>query len=163
DEALAILDDNIPDIILSDYEMPQENGFDFRHKLMENPKLKKIPFVFLTAFTDQKLMTEGLDLMAVDYIDKGIPLSLVVTKINNILAAVKEQHERSMQELRTAAEALNLRSVPVHIPAIPGFNTNLFHHTFQNYPGGDFIDFIPINDAYTFILLGDVMGKKWGA
>ena len=25
------------------------------------------------------------------------------------------------------------------------------------------IDFIKINDRFTFIVLGDVMGKKWGA
>ncbi|MGV8879797.1 MAG: SpoIIE family protein phosphatase [Sphingobacteriaceae bacterium] len=162
-DALTILEVSIPDIILSDYEMPVTNGFDFRHQLIENPKLKNIPFVFLTAHADQKLMMKGLDLQAVDYIIKGTPIKVVVSKLNNILSAVREQHERSMQELRIAAEGLDLRSVPAILPNIPGFKIDFWHQTFQNYPGGDFMDFIPVDQDFTFVILGDVMGKKWGA
>lgn len=162
-DALTILEVNLPDIILSDYEMPVTNGFDFRHQLIGNPKLKNIPFVFLTAHADQKLMMKGLDLQAVDYIIKGTPIKVVVSKLNNILSTVREQHEKSMQELRIAAEGLDLRSVPAMLPNVPGFKIDFWHQTFQNYPGGDFMDFIPIEDDFTFVILGDVMGKKWGA
>lgn len=162
-DALAILNENIPDIILSDYEMPGNNGFEFRLRLIENPKLKNIPFVFLTAHTDQKLMMEGLDLLAVDYIIKGTPVNVVVSKLNNILSAVREQHKNSMQELRIAAEGLNLRAVPTSLPIVPGFKLDFWHQTYQDYPGGDFLDFIPVDKDFTFVILGDVMGKKWGA
>src|SRR5690606_38143848 len=65
---------------------------------------------------------------------------------------------------RTAAEALNLRSVPIKPPVVPGYEINFWHQTFQNYPGGDFIDFITTPSSnHIFIVLGDVMGKKWGA
>jgi sigma-B regulation protein RsbU (phosphoserine phosphatase) len=106
---------------------------------------------------------KGLDLQAVDYINKDTPISVVVSKINNILNTLRVQHERSIQELRTAAEALNLISIPQDAPNVPGFSINFWHQSYQNYPGGDFIDFIKIDDRFTFIVLGDVMGKKWGA
>lgn len=162
-EAFIILRTEYPDIILSDYEMPETNGFDFRQQLLADPKLKNIPFVFLTSFTDENMVMQGLDLQAVDYIVKDTPIPVIVSKLNNLLKTVREQHEQSLQELRRTAEALNLRSVPEHSPTITGFDVKFWHQTFKNYPGGDFIDFIQVDDHYTFIVLGDVMGKKWGA
>ena len=71
EQGLQILKGVVPDIILSDYEMPKLNGFDFRKLLIDSPQLKNIPFVFLTSHTDKKTMMKGLDLQAVDYINKN--------------------------------------------------------------------------------------------
>lgn len=164
EEAFQLLEHISPDIILSDYQMPGINGFEFREQVMKDPRWRNIPFVFLTSFTDNELILQGLDMQAADYIAKDIPVTVLVSKLNNILANIREQHEKSIQELRTAAEALNLRSVPVQAPEIAGYDIDFWHQTFQNYPGGDFIDFITTPaSSHIFIILGDVMGKKWGA
>lgn len=163
DEAMEILSLEMPDIILSDYQMPDEDGFEFRTRILNDKRLKNIPFVFLTAFTDRNMIQKGLDMQAVDYIDKETPVPLVVSKLNNILQAIRKEHEKSIYEIRVAAEALNLSSVPSEPPVISGFNINFLYKTFEDYPGGDFIDFIRFDNQYTFIVLGDVMGKKWGA
>jgi sigma-B regulation protein RsbU (phosphoserine phosphatase) len=163
DEAMAILGLERPDIILSDYHMPDVDGFAFRQNLIAMPGYKDIPFMFLTSEDDNELMLKGINLEAVDYILKDTPLPVVVTKINNFLTTVREQHERTLKELSVAAMALNLHSVPQRLPVIKGFEVDFWHKSFQNYPGGDFIDFIKIDERYTFIVLGDVMGKKWGA
>ena len=34
---------------------------------------------------------------------------------------------------------------------------------FEGIPGGDFVDYFNIDDEHLAIILGDVMGKKWGA
>ncbi|OOQ61805.1 fused response regulator/phosphatase [Mucilaginibacter pedocola] len=161
-DAQALLKQQRPDIILSDYHMPEVNGFEFRQQLMATD-LKDIPFMFLTSEVDSGVMLEGINLEAVDYILKDTPVAVVVSKINNFLSTVREQHERALKELSKAAMALNLHSVPKQLPAIQGFEADIWHQPFQNYPGGDFIDFIKIDDRYTFIVLGDVMGKKWAA
>jgi len=152
-----------PDIILSDYHMPEVNGFQFRQGLMENAAYRDIPFMFLTSEVDNDVMLEGINLEAVDYILKDTPVPVVVSKINNFLSAVREQHELALKELSKAAMALNLHSVPQKLPQMKGFELDFWHKPFQNYPGGDFIDFITIDERYTFIVLGDVMGKKWAA
>jgi sigma-B regulation protein RsbU (phosphoserine phosphatase) len=162
-EAMAILGQDRPDIILSDYHMPDVDGFAFRQNLIAVPEYKDIPFMFLTSEDDNELMLKGINLEAVDYILKDTPLPVVVSKINNFLSTVREQHERTLKELSVAAMALNLHSVPQKLPVIKGFELDFWHKAFQNYPGGDFIDFITIDARYTFIVLGDVMGKKWGA
>jgi sigma-B regulation protein RsbU (phosphoserine phosphatase) len=119
--------------------------------------------MFLTSEGDNDLMLEGINLEAVDYILKGTPVPVIVSKINNFLHTVREQHERTLKELSKAAVSLNLNSIPQKNPIVKGFDIDFWHKPFQNYPGGDFIDFITINEQYTFIVLGDVMGKKWGA
>lgn len=163
DAAMELLKQERPDIILSDYHMPDVDGFAFRQNLIAVPEFKDIPFMFLTSEDDNELMLKGINLEAVDYILKNTPLPVVVSKINNFLSTVREQHERTLRELSVAAMALNLHSVPQRLPVIKGFEVDFWHKPFQNYPGGDFIDFITIDERYTFIVLGDVMGKKWGA
>lgn len=162
-QAMDMLLQDVPDIILSDYHMPDVDGFVFRQDLIKIPQFKNIPFMFLTSEVDNDVMLEGINLEAVDYILKDTPVPIVVSKINNFLNSIREQHERAIQELSVAAMALNLNSVPQILPNLKGFDIDFWHKPFQNYPGGDFIDFITIDERHTFIVLGDVMGKKWGA
>ncbi|MGE5861652.1 MAG: PP2C family protein-serine/threonine phosphatase, partial [Ignavibacteria bacterium] len=62
-----------------------------------------------------------------------------------------------------AADSLRVKVVPDNDPVFEGFQINHWHQPFQGIPGGDFIDFIQINEDNIVIVLGDVMGKKWGA
>jgi sigma-B regulation protein RsbU (phosphoserine phosphatase) len=163
EEAMTLLKNEIPDLILSDYQMPGTDGFAFRQSLMAIPEYKNIPFMFLTSVTDHAHMIAGISLDAIDYIDKDTPIAFIISKINNYLNSIRERHEHTIRELSSAAMALNLYSVPQETPRIDGFEIDFWHKSFENYPGGDFIDAIAINNRYTFIILGDVMGKKWGA
>jgi len=161
-EALTILESHQPDIILSDYEMPNMNGFVFRQKLLQNQATKDIPFVFLTTHKENELVMKGLgELHAVDFINKDTPLPVIISKLDNLLTTVRQKQAHAVEELRKAAEAINVKSIPVKSPAFKNFEVNFWHEPYHGYPGGDFIDFIKISDRYTYIILGDVMGKKW--
>src|SRR6201996_1588488 len=162
-EGIDYLNLNIPDAILSDYEMPEMNGIEFRKFLITNPDFKDIPFVFLSYITDNDLMSEGLDLQAVDYVVKETPVNVIVSKIGNLIDTVQKQRELSVQEIKKAALALNIRTVPKVAPVVQGFDIDFWHQAYQDVPGGDFIDFIEVDERYSYIVLGDVMGKKWVA
>jgi sigma-B regulation protein RsbU (phosphoserine phosphatase) len=153
----------VPDLIISDYEMPDKNGFEFRKQLLRHQSLKNVPFLFLTSINDERFIQEGLDLKAIDYMAKNIPPARILSKINNLMLAVKEHYERSLSEVKGVAEKLNLRNIPLQAPKLKNFEVNYFNQSYQSQPGGDFIDFIKVDDRYTFVILGDVMGKKWGA
>ncbi len=164
DAAEEILNNNeVPDLIISDYEMPDKNGFEFRKRLLKHDLLKNVPFLFLTSVNDEHFIQQGLDLKAIDYMAKDIPPARILSKINNLMLAVKEHYERSLSEVKSIAEKLNLRNIPKEAPTLKNFSISYFNQSYQYQPGGDFIDFIKIDERHTFVILGDVMGKKWGA
>ncbi|MBN1396913.1 MAG: carbohydrate binding domain-containing protein, partial [Bacteroidetes bacterium] len=47
-----------PDLIICDYNMPAMKGDEFHNELIDNPKYKKIPFIFLSAIADEDLIIE---------------------------------------------------------------------------------------------------------
>lgn len=60
----------LPDLILADIMMPVMDGYAFHEKVRENPFLNHIPFVFLTAKTDENDIRHGKELGADDYLTK---------------------------------------------------------------------------------------------
>ncbi|MFO7725410.1 MAG: response regulator transcription factor [Oceanipulchritudo sp.] len=59
-----------PDLVLSDIMMPELDGYGVFEALQKDPLTAIIPFIFLTAKTDQSDIREGLGLGADDYITK---------------------------------------------------------------------------------------------
>jgi sigma-B regulation protein RsbU (phosphoserine phosphatase) len=162
-EALQHLENHQPDVILSDYEMPEMNGLEFRRSVLNAESLKDIPFMFLTGFDDKEIMNTGLGLQAIDYVIKSTPVDVIIAKINNLLHTVNKQRELSELEIKKTVAALNIKAVPQNIPQVSGLSIDFWHRDYQDIPGGDFIDFIEADNRYLFIILGDIMGKKWKA
>ncbi len=70
EEALQIVEQQPPDLILLDVLMPQMKGRAVCAKLKANPKTQQIPIIFLTALGMPDHIKEGLDLGAEDYLVK---------------------------------------------------------------------------------------------
>ncbi len=68
--ALDYLEDNPVDLILSDLNMPVMDGLEFLKIVKENPKLKDIPFLILTANSEPESNQEAKTLGALDFIAK---------------------------------------------------------------------------------------------
>ncbi|MGD1700376.1 response regulator [Dapis sp. BLCC M229] len=84
-EALQVASQSPPDLILLDVMMPEINGFEVCQCLRDNPKLKTIPIIFLTALDDEKSKLKGLELMGDDYITKPFNTRLLLAKVANLL------------------------------------------------------------------------------
>lgn len=56
DEAIKVLESDNVDLILSDYNMPGMNGYEFLKYVRASPKFKNIPFILLTSEVDQTKM-----------------------------------------------------------------------------------------------------------
>lgn len=69
-DALEIIAEEIPDLILLDVMMPGINGYEVCQKLKLDDSTKDIPIIFLTAVKDITDKTKAFELGAVDYITK---------------------------------------------------------------------------------------------
>jgi signal transduction histidine kinase len=69
-QALQMVSNVKPDLILLDIMMPEMDGFEACQHLKKDPETKDIPIIFLTAKTDIIDIVKGLELGAVDYITK---------------------------------------------------------------------------------------------
>ncbi len=74
-----------PDIILSDYNMPEMNGFELCEKIKKTFETSHIPVILLTVMTDEQHVEEGFKLGADDYIEKPFDVKYLKLKIDNII------------------------------------------------------------------------------
>lgn len=162
-EGIEIAEKFKPDLIISDVMMPEVNGFEFRKLLMENAELKKIPFVFLTAKAEEDDILEGYNLEIEDYIIKTSSPKIVLAKVAAILKTLEKERTKIVSEVQKAADSMGVKVVPDEYPKFDGFEIKHWHLPHKNVPGGDFIDYIKIDEDNIIIVLGDTMGKRWGA
>jgi sigma-B regulation protein RsbU (phosphoserine phosphatase) len=162
-EGLAQALKNKPDLIISDVMMPEMDGFEFRKKLLEDEDLKSIPFVFLTAKGAEDDILQGFDLEIEDYIIKTSSPKVVIAKVSAILKSLEKERVKIVDEVQKAADTMGAKVVPDEALSFDGFKIKHWHLPFKNVPGGDFIDYFKIDEDNIVIVLGDVMGKRWGA
>ena len=69
-KALQMAADLLPDLILLDIVMPEQDGYEIIKILKEEPETAQIPVIFITAKSSKEDMLKGFELGAVDYIAK---------------------------------------------------------------------------------------------
>ena len=82
--ALKFLERKKTDLILLDYEMPEENGPAVLEKLRANEETKDIPVIFLTGVSDRKKIQEALALRPQSYLLKPIEREKLIEAITKI-------------------------------------------------------------------------------
>jgi DNA-binding response OmpR family regulator len=69
-EALSLMKRQKPDLVLSDIEMPNLNGYDLLRQIRADKKLASIPCIFMSGRDDYDHLMTALDLGAADYLPK---------------------------------------------------------------------------------------------
>lgn len=77
--------DYFPDLIICDFNMPNMKGDKFHDKLLDSPKYKNIPLIFLSAISDIDLIVERRMKGAADYLKKPIEEELLFLTVNHNL------------------------------------------------------------------------------
>ena len=71
-EAIKYIKNNPVDLALLDYSMPTMSGYEVLMNIKSNPSTSKIPVIFLTAETNERMRMEMIDRGASDYIHKPV-------------------------------------------------------------------------------------------
>uniref|UniRef100_N2ATX9 Stage 0 sporulation protein A homolog n=1 Tax=Eubacterium plexicaudatum ASF492 TaxID=1235802 RepID=N2ATX9_9FIRM len=83
--ALKFLETKMTNLILLDYEMPEENGPAVLEKLRANPVTSSIPVIFLTGINDRKKIQQVLMLKPQGYLLKPIDHDKLVETIEKTI------------------------------------------------------------------------------
>lgn len=84
-EALDLLAEQAFDLVLLDVMMPEVDGFTVCRKIKEDPRLKEIPVIFLTAKGGGEALAEGFESGAIMYINKPFTANKLLTIVNTML------------------------------------------------------------------------------
>ncbi len=116
--ALKIAEKFKPDLILLDIMMPDMDGYAVCEKLKQNPVLKDIPIIFVTAKDQEADEAKGFKLGAVDYIAKPVSPILVKARIKTHLALYDQERELRKQVFEKTREINETRLKTINMLGI---------------------------------------------
>lgn len=90
--ALATLEAEQPDVVLLDIMMPHVSGMDLLRARYDREDLQHIPFIILTANTENETKRQALKLGATDFLNKPVDPNDLVLRVQNALI-IKRHHD----------------------------------------------------------------------
>jgi len=85
-EALSIISDFVPNLVLLDIMMPDVDGYDICTYIKKQEKLNQTKVVFMSAKTSEEDIKKGYDLGASLYISKPFSTRVLTKQIETLLA-----------------------------------------------------------------------------
>jgi CheY-like chemotaxis protein len=92
-DALAGMRETVPDLILCDVLMPFMDGRALFREVKESPKLKDVPFVFLSGVEDDAEIVDTLERGADDFVSKPFNMSRLLAKVRAMLRLAERRHD----------------------------------------------------------------------
>jgi DNA-binding response OmpR family regulator len=111
EEALELIRENPPDLILSDIMMPKMDGYELCREVKKDPALRGIPFIFLTAKTGMENRIQGYMLGATKYITKPCGRQDLLKAIDLRLRLAEEAKKLFAQKAKVFQGDLSIISV----------------------------------------------------
>jgi len=86
-DAVTVLQDHEPDIILLDIEMPRMDGYQFATHVRNDPRCKDIPIVMITSRSGEKHRARAIEIGVNDYLSKPYQEDQLINAINGLLGS----------------------------------------------------------------------------
>jgi CheY-like chemotaxis protein len=141
--ALEWVRDNTPDLVVTDYKMPQMDGGEFIRRFRELPGAAEVPVIVITIYEERSFRLRALEAGATDFLQSPVDHNEFVTRARNLLKLRKQQlllerklehSERSREEaLRDSSERLAqvIDTVPAMVSASDRDGNFIFVNAYQ--------------------------------
>ncbi|MDO9441044.1 MAG: EAL domain-containing protein [Beijerinckiaceae bacterium] len=176
-EALVWLSQQTPDLVITDYKMPQMDGAEFIRRFRLLPSSVDVPVVVITVYEERSFRLRALESGATDFLHSPVDHHEFVTRARNLLKLHKHQlllasrastlekelehSERSRERaLRDSSERLAqvIDTLPVMISAAGYEGEVLFVNAFQTAFAG--LDQSAVIGQPIAALLGEEHGAR---
>ena len=91
EQALMMIQESAPDLVLMDMNLPIKNGWMTCQEIRANPNTETLPIIALTAHAMAEDKQKALDAGCNDYTTKPIDFPLLLEKIDVLLALNEKQ------------------------------------------------------------------------
>lgn len=143
--------EKVPDLILLDIMLPDEDGLSIVEKLRQMPQTRKVPIILVTAKTTEMDKVKGLDKGADDYLTKPFGVMELISRVKALLRRSGGMDEEPYLEFKNIV--LNAKQ---HKVMVDGENCELTYKEFK------LLKLLMLNVG--IVLSRDViMEKVWGA
>ena len=171
EDALPVLSEATPDIILCDVVLPGMSGFDLCRKVrsFDDAETQNLPFILVTSKDHPEDVVKGLEAGANDYVTKPVNEKTLLARMStqlrlqqlrrelesrNIqLASRNAEMERNLEHARLVHESL----FPSQIPVIDRLDLAVRYLPHDRI-GGDHYDFVRLGDHRFLVFIADVSG-----
>jgi two-component system phosphate regulon response regulator PhoB len=120
DEALPTIIDELPDLVILDWMLPNLSGIEICRQIRQHPDIKKTPIIMLTAKGEEAERIRGLETGADDYVIKPFSPSELIARIKAVLR--RTHPEKSADLLEFQDITMNLEE---HRVSRAGINVHL--------------------------------------
>lgn len=150
EQAIEVVEQEMPDLILLDIMLPDMNGYAVCRSLKNNEKTQDIPIIFITVRSNTEEETLGFDLGAVDFISKPFNNAVVMARVKthirlkqksdllekliSIDALTEIPNRRALDDMRTKEWSRGRRTedrisvAMIDIDSFKAYNDNYGHH-----------------------------------
>lgn len=141
-EAIEILNEVTPDLILLDIMMPEMDGYEVCKTIKSNPKYKNIPVLFLTAKSETEDIVKGFEAGGVDFIKKPFKQEELLIRIKNHLELKRASDIiLSQNQEKNALLSITAHDLKNPLQAILGL-MDILERQHNNLSPDDFIEIV---------------------
>lgn len=120
EEALLLIDEDRPDLVILDWMLPQISGIELCRRLRGRAETRNLPIIMLTARGEEADRIRGLDTGADDYVTKPFSMTELLARIRAVLRRIRPaladdlvtfgdiQLDRSAHRVRRAGRDVHL-------------------------------------------------------
>lgn len=131
-EAMLILENIIPDLIISDVMMPEMDGLEFLTHIKNNENTNHVPIIFLSAKASANSRLEVLNQGAQAYLVKPYFPDELIAIVKNQLAIITKKHIDFEQTIKTETLSIEQKFV-----GSEPFTQKLFQFIFQKFDSSE--------------------------
>jgi DNA-binding NarL/FixJ family response regulator len=122
-EAYKLLEEETPDLIISDIMMPEVDGYQFLHKIREDSRFQNLPVIFLTARGMTSDRIEGYNAGCDAYLPKPFEPDELEAIVKNLLEKEKARKEATPSNVQLEEIARDLKDIKQKIDGSSQFTT----------------------------------------
>ena len=89
DEAMLLIDERIPDLMLLDWMLPKISGIEICRRVRTRQETANLPIIMLTARTEEADRIRGLETGADDYVTKPFSTNELMARVKAVLRRIR--------------------------------------------------------------------------